>query len=165
MFRTKKEAESRLAHFLMDDLSIDACAATPHPIAGDWFQKFRAARKQFMRALDDSIQELAMLNLAREDFMALLMGQRLPENLTIRFRKPILYGGEISADNMFMMPSYPIGLNLDFFMIEQIGQGEIWYPNPAKKVYISINMISGTEGGNATSDRLAQGFAAMSHDR
>ena len=162
MFRNRREAEERLAHYLMDDLPLESSPAAPAPIAADWFARFRAERKRFMETLDDAIQELAMFNLSREDFIGLLTGRALPENLTIRFRRPPLYGGAISADNMFMMTSYPAGLNLDVFMVEQIGQGEIWFPNPKKKIYVSVNMISGTEGGNATSDRLAQSFAAMS---
>jgi hypothetical protein len=46
-------------------------------------------------------------------------------------------------------------------MAGQAGQSEIWYPDPAKNIYVPISMLSGGEGGNATSDRLAQGFAAQ----
>ena len=161
MFNTKHDAEMRLAQFLMDDLPLDGCSAAPVQWPDDWFQRFRRARIEFMESLDDSIQELAFLNLPRDDFMNLLTGKSMPENLCVKFRRPILYGGEIIPENMFMMINFPYGFNLDVFMAEQMGQGEIWYPNPMKKIYVSVNMLSGGDGGNATSDRLAQGFAAQ----
>jgi hypothetical protein len=161
MFNTKRDAEVRLAQFLMDDLPLSACLAVPSALPGDWFPKFRAARVDFMESLGESIPELALLNLAREDFISLLSGQHIPENLTVKFRRPILYGGDIRPDNMFLMQMFPAGFNLDIFMAEQAGQGEVFYPNPAKKVYVSVRTLSGGDGGNATSDRLAQGFAAQ----
>ncbi|MDR3208591.1 MAG: hypothetical protein LBT45_01960 [Rickettsiales bacterium] len=160
MFNTKRDAEVRLAQFLMDDLPLEACPAVPAPLPGDWFARFRAARMDFMGSLSESVQELALLNLSREDFMSLLSGQRIPENLTVKFRRPILYGGSIHPENMFLMPLFPAGFNLDIFMSEQFGQGQCFYPNPAKKVYVSVQMLSGGDGGNATADRLSQGFAA-----
>jgi hypothetical protein len=150
----------------MEDLPLETCRAVPAPLASDWFFKFRSERKKFMESLGDSIQELALLNLSENDFMGLMSGRALPENLTVKFRRPILYGGDISPGNMFLMPLFPTGFDLDIFMAEQSGQGEIWYPDPAKKVYVSIRMLTGGEGGNTTSDRLAQSFAAsMSQGR
>jgi hypothetical protein len=161
MFGTKRDAEQFLAMHRMDDLMIEACPAVPRPLASDWFPAFRAARRKFMESLGDSIPELALFNLSKEEFVGLMTGRALPENLTIKFRRPILYGGGIEADNMFMMPLFPTGFDLDVFMAEQSGQAEIWYPNPAKKIYVSLRMLTGGEGGNATSDRLSQGFAAQ----
>jgi hypothetical protein len=161
MFDTKRDAEARLAQFLMDDMPIEECPAVPSPLPRDWFAVFRAARVEFMESLGESIPELALLNLSREDFMDLLSGRRIPENLAIKFRRPVLYGGLLAPDNMFLMPLFPTGFNLDIFMAEQSGQGRIFYPNPTRKVYVSVQMLSGGDGGNATADRLAQGFAAQ----
>ena len=161
MFSNKQEAEQFLAKNMMDDLNLGSCPAVPSALGADWFEKFRNVRAKFMESLGDSIPELALLNLSQDDFMGLMTGRALPENLTVKFRRPILYGGEISIGNMFMMPLFPAGFNLDIFMAEQHGQGEIWYPDPAKKVYVSVRMLTGSEGGNATADRLAQGFAAQ----
>lgn len=161
MFRTKQDAEKRLSGFLMDDLPIVSVAARPVPIAPDWFQKFRIERKNFLMSLGDSVSELALLNLSQDDFMGLLTASRIPENLCVKFRRPILYGGEISADNMFLMMAQPSGFYLNVFMAEQYGAPEIWHPNPEKKIYISIATLGGGDGGNATTDRLAQGFAAQ----
>ena len=160
MFNTKRDAEQFLSSLGMEDLPLESCPCVPKPLSADWFARFRKERAAFMESLGDSIPELALLNLSQDVFIDLLTGKALPENLTIKFRRPILYGGEISAGNMFMMPLFPPGFNLDIFMALQTGQGEIWYPNPAKKVYVSVNMLTGSEGGNATADRLAQGFAA-----
>lgn len=161
MFVNRHEAEQFLAKRNMDDLILDVCGAVPVPLSADWFVRFRNARQAFMQSLDDSIPELALLNLSQDDFINLMTGRKIPENLTLKFRKPPLYGGEIAIENMFMMPTFPTGFNLDIFMLEQIGRPEVFFPNPAKKVYVSVNMISGGDGGNATSDRLAQGFAAQ----
>jgi hypothetical protein len=165
MFSNKRDAEQRLAALLMNDLPIEECNASPSPLPDDWFRKFRAARAEFLGSLSDSIQELAFLNLTQNSFMNLLMAKSIPENLSVKFRRPILYGGGIAAENMFLMPSFPYGFNLDIFMAEQSGQGRIWYPNPAKKIYVSAQMLSGGDGGNATSDRLAQAFAQMGQSR
>ena len=164
MFKNKRDAETRLAQLLMEDLRIDSCQAILKPLPSSWFSDFREERKKFLESLGSSIQELAMLNLSQRDFMNLLSGISIPENLCVKFRKPILYGGAIAAENMFMMVGFPYGFNLDIFMAEQLGQGEIWYPNPAKKIYVSITQLAGGAGGNATTDRLAQGFAAMNRE-
>lgn len=161
MFSSKQDAERRLAQFLMDDMPLGECKALPAHLPGDWFMRFRRARAEFLGSLEDSIQELALLNLQRDDFMDLLTAKRLPENLCLRFRRPILYGGEISAGNMFLMMNFPYGINMDAFMAAQSGQDDIWYPDPEKKIYVSLHVISSAAGGNATSDRLAQGFAAQ----
>jgi len=161
MFNTESEAKARLKRLLMDDLPLGDCAVAPVRLSPGWFREFQAARRDFLASLSDSIPELALINLSREDFMDLLMAKRIPENLSVKFRRPIVYGGSISPENMFLMLSFPYGSNLDIFMAEQAGQGKIWYPNPEKKIYISVNMLSGGEGGNATSDRLSQAFAAQ----
>jgi hypothetical protein len=165
MFREKRDAEARLAGLFIDDLPLESCPAAPVPFPADWFPRFRRARAAFLESLGDSISELALLNLAKNDFMGLLTAQRIPENLCVKFRRPMLYGGEIAPENMFLTPLFPSGMNIDVFMAEQSGQGEIWYPNPAKKIYVSVSVISGGEGGNATSDRLAQSFAHMAQER
>jgi len=161
MFNTLSEARTRLKNLLMDDLPLEECAAAPVKLAPGWFREFQAARRDFLASLSDSIPELALINLSREDFMDLLMAKRIPENLSVKFRRPIAYGGAVSPENMFLMLSFPYGSNLDIFMAEQAGQGTLWYPNPVKKIYVSMNMLSGGEGGNATSDRLSQAFAAQ----
>jgi len=160
MFNSITDAERRLGALLMDDLPLESAAAVPKALPSDWYAKFKSERKKFMTSLDDSIRELAFLNLEQDEFMSLLMGQRIPENLCIKFKRPILYGGEVAAENMFMMPLFPQGMNLNLFMAEQIGQGDIYYPNPEKKIYVSASQLNGGDGGNGTADRLAQGFAA-----
>jgi hypothetical protein len=161
MFGNKRDAEARLASLLMDDLPVERCDAAPVALPGDWFRTFRRARTEFLESLSDSIRELVFLNLSQNDVMNLLTARSVPENLSVKFRRPILYGGPISPENMFLTPSFPYGFNLDIFLAEQSGSVGVWYPNPEKKVYVSANMISGGDGGNATSDRLAQAFAQM----
>lgn len=160
MFNTKRDAEVRLAQLLMEDLPLDECKAVVSALPDNWFSKFRDARHSFLESLGNSVQELALINLSQGDFMRLLSAISIPENLCVKFRKPIIYGGDISPENMFLMVGFPYGFNLNVFMAEQLGQREIWYPNPTKNVYVSVNMLSGGDGGNVTSDRLAQGFAS-----
>ena len=149
----------------MEGMPLSVCRAMPTEVAPDWFPVFKRVSSEFVKSLDDSISELAILNLPQSDFMDLLMGRRLPDNLTIKFRRPIFYGGKIEANNMFLMPLFNAGLDIDIFMAEQLGQTEVFYPDPAKKVYVPTRLLSGGTGGNATEDRLAQGFAAMNLGR
>ncbi len=99
------------------------------------------------------------MNLAPDEFIGLISGQSLPENLSIRFRIPLMWGGTLDIDNLFMCLSFPHSQNLDRFIIEQSDAKTIFLPNPAKKIYISTHLLGGGDGGNATSDRLSQ--AAM----
>ncbi|MDR2770103.1 MAG: hypothetical protein LBB08_01485 [Rickettsiales bacterium] len=154
-------AQRRLAELLMDDMPLSECEAASTPLPPDWFMRFRAARAEFLKSLGDSMDELVMISLGREDFMSLLSARCIPENLAVRFRRPILYGGRIEPDNMFLITGFPYGFNLNLFMAEQIGSDKIFYPDPAKKVYVSSNILSGSDGGNATANRLEQGFAAQ----
>jgi len=161
---TKQEAERRLAELLMDDMPLREIPARITAVAADWFAKLRQLRVEFLKSLTDSIQELSFLNLSEDAFMRLIQGQGIPENLTIRWRHPLEYGGEVSAKNLFLTLRFPYGQNMDRFMIEQSGKPILWFPNPEKKVYIPTKLLSGGDGGNATSDRLSQmaaQFAAM----
>jgi hypothetical protein len=54
---------------------------------------------------------------------------------------------------------------MDRFILEQSGSGEIWLPNPPKKVYVPTNLLGGGDGGNATEDRLAQLSAQLAGSR
>ena len=165
MFSNIGDAGRALAGFSMDNMALSAAPAVPKAFPADWFPKFRRARRDFVMSLGDSIQELALMDLARDDFMDLMGGRRLPENISVKFRRPILYGGEIAPENMFMLRTFPFGSMLDIFMTGQFGQSEIYYPDPAKKIWVPLDVIGGGAGGNATSDRLAQGFAASAMDR
>jgi len=140
-------------------------AAKPHPVAIDWFAKYKALRREFMKSLSDSIEDLSFLNLSREEFMALIMGQALPENMSLRLRVPLTLGGKLEIDNMFACKTFPHAINLDRFIIEQANAATLWLPNPARKIYIPAHTTGGGDGGNATSDRLSQMAAQIAADR
>ncbi len=163
----KSAAELRLAQLSMDDLPIVEVSAKQHPVPSDWFVKFKQLRREFMRSLTDSITELSFLNLSQDEFMGLVMGNNIPPNLTIRLRVPLIYGGKLEMENMFMCRTFPHGHNMDRFIIEQAGNSIIWFPNPVKKIYVPAHTLGGGDGGNATTDRLtqmaAQIAASMSH--
>ena len=118
-----------------------------------------------MRSLSDCVQELALMNLGRDEFMDLLMGRKVPDNLSFRFRTPLVWGGKLEIDNMFMCFTFPQSQNLDRFIIEQYGNETIWLPNPEKKIYLPIHSTISGNGGNATADRLSQFAATMNTGR
>ena len=162
---TKTTAEKRLSDLFMDDMPVMEVPAIPHPVAPDWFAKYKTLRREFMKNLHDSVQELSFLNLSRDEFMGLIMGRTLPENLSIRLRTPLQFGGKLEMSNMFMCKTFPHSHNLDRFIIEQSDAKTLWLPNPARKIYIPAHTASGGDGGNATSDRLAQMAAQIAANR
>jgi len=162
---TKVDAERRLADLLLEDVPVIEITVRPGTVAPDWFTRFRKIRRELMESLGDSISELSFLDLSQDDFMELLRGRNLPENLSIRWRVPLEYGGELSAANMFLCPTFFAGQNMDRFILEQAGRPTIWLPNPAKKIYIPARLLSGGEGGNATTDRLSAIAAGIAADR
>ena len=153
---SQANAESRIAELRMDDLPLEPIRPTPTKISPDWFKRYHELVRAFATTLTDSISELWALNLAQEDFMDLIMGRRIPENLSVRFRVPLVWGGRLEMDNLFMCMTFPHAHNMDRFIIEQSGNDIIWLPNPAKKIYIPSHMASSGDGGNATQDRLTQ---------
>ncbi len=162
---TKETAEKRLSDFKMEDMSLIPISPQDTKIAPDWFQKYKQTRKEFMNSLTDSIQEIAFIGISQDDFMGLITGKRMPPGYSIRFRIPMMWGGEISVDNMFMCKTFPQSQNLDRFILEQSDNELIWLPNPAKKIYIPIHNVAGGDGGNATEDRLAQLAAQLAQVR
>ena len=122
--------------------------------------------KQFMQSLTDSVETLAFMNLDQEEFMNLIMGRSVPSNMSFRFRIPLVWGGKLEIDNMFMCWTFPHSHNMDRFIINQSGNSTIWLPNPAQKVYLPAHTTGGGDGGNATEDRLAQMGAQLAggHD-
>ena len=161
----KKDAERRLADLRMDDLPIMQFQPRPNSLSSDWFKEYKKACKEFIQGLSDSVQELAMLNLSQDEFIGLLMGTSIPNNLSIRFRIPILWGGKIDSENMFMCKTFPHSYNMDRFIIEQSEKPIIWLPKQAKKIYIPAHTASGGDGGNATEDRLSQIAAQLAAGR
>lgn len=165
MLYNQTTALRRLAELFMDDMPVIQVAAKPHLVEADWFTKYKTLRRDFMRSLSDSIEDISFLNLSREEFMALIMGNALPQNLSLRLRTPLQLGGRLEISNMFACKTFPHSQNLDRFIIEQAGNENIWLPSPAKKIYIPAHTASGGPGGNATSDRLEQMAAQIAANR
>ncbi len=161
----KTSAEKRLADFLMDDLPVMEFAPTDTAVAPDWFVKYKSLRREFMRSLTDSVEDLVFLNLSQDEFMGLVMGRAMPPNLSIRLRVPLVWGGKLEIENMFLCRTFPHSNNMDRFIIEQTGAATVWLPNPAKKVYVPAHTASGGDGGNATEDRLSQLAAQLASNR
>lgn len=162
---TQETAEKRLEALKVPNMPLVAIRPQGTAVAQDWFQKYKELCYEFMRSLTDSVQELALMNLSREEFMELIMGRKLPVNLSIRFRTPLIWGGKLDIDNLFMCLTFPVSQNLDRFIIEQSGNDTIWLPKPQKKIYVPIHSTISGNGGNATADRLAQIGATMNTGR
>ena len=162
---TQASAEKRLTELKVGDMPIIAVQPKKTYIDKDWFPKYKQECRNFVRSLTDSVEELAMMNLGRNEFMDLLMGREIPDNLSIRFRIPLIWGGELSADNMFMCFTFPHSQIFDRFIIEQTGNETIWLPNPARKIYLPIHSTIARMGGNGVPDRLNQISATVMASR
>lgn len=162
---TQNGAEKRLSDLGVPDMPVIAVRPVPHIVPSDWFAQWRTLAKKFALGLTDAVQELAFMNLSQDEFMGLVMGHAVPENLSLRFRIPLVWGGKLEIDNLFMCRTFPHANAMDRFILEQNGNAEIWLPNPAKKVYLPANTASGGDGGNATEDRLSQLAAQLASSR
>lgn len=149
-------ALEKLAGMGMDDMPVMEYTPTRCTLDADWFKKYSALRREFLSSLSDSLEEIAFMNLPQNEFMGLIMGQSLPENLSVRMRVPLLWGGELKIENMFLCMTFPHSFNLDKFIIEQSDAKTVYLPNPERKIYLTTHTGGGGVGGNATSDRLSQ---------
>ena len=132
---TASTAERLIAELGMDDLPLTEIQPKPALISPDWFKHYKELCRTFMMSLTDSVDTLAMMNLPQDDFMNLIMGRAIPENLSIRFRIPLVWGGKLDIENLFMCKTFPHSYNMDRFIISQAGNSTIWLPDPAKKIY------------------------------
>lgn len=162
---TQANAEKRLEELKMSDMPIIPISPSTVHVSTDWFQRYREICHTFAKSLSDCVQELALMNLKRDEFMSLLTGREIPDNLSIRFRIPLIWGGELEPDNLFMCYTFPISQNLDRFIIEQAGNETIWLPNPNRKIYLPIHSTLAGNGGNGVADRLSQMAANIASNR
>ena len=149
-------AIAKLAQLGMDDMPVIEYIPNRCVIDNDWFQKYSMLRREFLASLTDSFDEIAFMNLSQEEFMNLIMGKKMPENTSLRFRIPLIWGGKLNIDNMFMCLTFPCSHNLDRFIISQNDAKTVFLPNPAKKIYITTSSTTSSASGNATSDRLTE---------
>ncbi len=162
---TEASATKRLEELKMSDMPVTPINPRTVRVSPDWFQRYKELCHTFTKSLSDCVQELALMNLGRDEFMSLLMGREIPDNLSIRFRTPLIWGGELSTDNLFMCYTFPLAQNLDRFIIEQSGNETVWLPNPKKKIYLPIHSTLAGNGGNAVADRLSQMAANIASSR
>lgn len=162
---TKDTADKRMAALHMDDIPLVLHRAVSVPVAPDWFAKYKDLCRKFMESLTDSVETIAFMNLTQDEFMSLIMGRKIPQNVSLRFRVPLMWGGKLDIDNMFMCWTFPHSQNMDRFIIEQTGHENVWLPNPTKKIYIPAHTTGGGDGGNATEDRLSQIAAQLAAGR
>ena len=149
-------ALERLTALGMEDMPVMAYTPTKCSLDNDWFKKYSNLRREFLASLTDSMEEIAFMNLPQNEVIDLVMGHSLPDNTSIRFKIPLIWGGKIEIENMFLCWTYPHSFNLDRFLIEQNDAKTVYLPNPKKKIYLPTHTGGGGDGGNATSDRLSQ---------
>jgi hypothetical protein len=161
----KDSAHQKLALLGMDDMPVIEYMPKACKLDSDWFSKYTSLRREFLSSLTDSMEEIAFMNLPQDEFVNLIMGKSLPDNTSVRFRIPLLWGGDLSIENMFLCWTFPHSQNLDRFIIEQSDAKTIYLPNPEKKVYLTTNYGGGGDGGNASSDRLSQAALTLMSGR
>ena len=158
-------AEKLIAELGMPDIPLMELEPKPALVSSDWFTRYKSLCREFMTSLVDSAETLAFMNLSQDEFMNLVMGKSLPSNLSFRLRVPLVWGGKLEIDNMFMCWTFPHSMRLDKFIIMQSDAKTLWLPNPAKKIYLPAHTTGGGDGGNATEDRLAQMAAQLAAER
>lgn len=163
---TQDAAERLISDLGMKDMPLIQVAPKCVPVLMGWYTTYRKLCKEFMSSLTDSVDTLAFMNLPQDEFMNLIMGKSVPQNMSFRFRIPLVWGGKLEVDNLFMCHTFPYSHNLDRFIISQSGNETVWLPNPAKKIYLPAHTTGSGDGGNATDDRLSQIAAQISigHD-
>lgn len=157
----QSSAIERLTQFGMDDMPVMEYSPKRCTLDTDWFKKYSILRREFLASLSDSVEEIAFMNLSQDEFISLISGRQMPENTSIRFRIPLIWGGKLDIENMFMCLTFPHAHNLDRFIIEQSDAQTVFLPNPEKKIYVTTHTGGAGEGGNAASDRLS--LAAMNY--
>jgi hypothetical protein len=155
----QNSAIQRLSMLGIDDMPIIEYVPKACKLDIDWFTKYSDLRRKFLASLTDSMEEITFMNLPQDEFINLIMGKSLPDNISVRFRIPLIWGGDLTIENMFLCWTFPHSYNLDRFIIEQSDAKTIYLPNPEKKIYLTTHTGGGGDGGNASSDRLSQ--AAM----
>ncbi|MBR6597923.1 MAG: hypothetical protein IKL37_00670 [Alphaproteobacteria bacterium] len=158
-------AEKIISDMGMGDLPLVEIQPIPSPVAPDWFVRYKELCQKFLLSLTDSVDTLAFMNFSESEFMGLITAQSVPENISIRFRTPLVWGGKLETDNLFLCWTFPHSYNMDRFIAGQFGNTSIWMPNPTKKVYLPAHTADGGDGGNATEDRLAQMAAQLAAGR
>ena len=158
---TADTAEKIISDMGMSDMPLVEIRPTPTLVPTDWFARYKTLCREFMTSLTDSVETLAFMNLPQDDFMNLIMGRSVPENMSFRLRVPLTFGGKLEIDNMFMCRTFPHAYNMDRFIMTQSDAQTIWLPNPPNKVYHPAQTLGGGDGGNGTEDRLTETIASQ----
>ena len=158
-------ALERLAALGLDDMPVMEYTPQRCSLDSNWFKKYSVLRREFLSSLTDCMEEIAFMSLPQNEFINLVMGPGLPDNVSIRFRIPLFWGGELKVENMFLCWTFPQSFNLDRFLMEQSDARTVYLPNPEKKIYLTTHTGGGGDGGNATSDRLSQSAFNFMSDR
>ena len=94
---SETNAIARISEFGMDDMPLVEYTPVPTKLPADWFVKYRELCHKFMESLMDSMYDIVFMNLQQDEYVNLIMGKALPDNLSIRFRVPLIWGGNMDA--------------------------------------------------------------------
>ena len=131
----ESSAHQKLIALGMDDMPVMEYTPTACRLDSDWFNKYSILRRDFLTSLSDSMEEIVFMNLPQDEFVNLIMGKSLPDNLSIRFKIPLLWGGKLEIENMFLCWTFPHSYNLDRFIIEQ---------SDAKTIFLKESLFNNT---------------------
>ena len=81
MYLTSSNAEKILSDMGMSDMPLTVFRPTRTPVSPDWYPKYKQLCRQFMTSLTDTVETLAFMNLSQDEFMNLIMGRSVPENM------------------------------------------------------------------------------------
>ena len=158
---TQTAAEKLIEELGIKNMPLISVRPIYTQVSSDWFPAYKRLCRQFMTSLTDSVETIAFMNLTQDEFMNLIMGKSMPENMSFRLRIPLVWGGKLEIDNMFICRTFPHSYNMDRFILAQHGNKTVWLPNPPHKVYWPARTATGGDGGNATEDRLTENSAAQ----
>ena len=78
----KNTALERLAALGLDDMPVMEYTPKYCALDSDWFKKYASLRREFLSSLTDSLEEIAFMNLPQKEFIDLVMGNALPDNIS-----------------------------------------------------------------------------------
>ena len=127
----KQEASNLNLH----NLTFMPTPYIPHTWAemNTFFQKYRRNKTNFLRFIGYSHQNTCQnIGLSSEDIKKLKNGT-CPENYTVHIKKPFDFGGSSNFENLSLIPTHPLHIQLHSLIEFQIGCG---FLQSYKTIYI-----------------------------
>lgn len=117
----------------------------------NWYKAYTKIKTEFLFSLSDSIELLYYMNLSQEEIFETIMGKKIPNGISIKFKIPLFLGGELNVNNLYLCRTFPFSFNIDLFIMEQMENKEIFIPCINKKIY---DPLSSSNIGGGTSNEM-----------